>query len=82
MTTKKKYIRASEIVKEYPLGLSTIWSWAKTGKLTPIKVSTGVTVFEIEEINNLFKPKTKKVRRRKRIKNTQTANSTQGRKNV
>lgn len=36
------------------IGLSTVWLYAKEGKLTPKKLSARVTVFSIEEIDSLF----------------------------
>jgi len=72
---KERWLRASDIVEEYPIGLSTVWNWAKKGKLTPIKVSERVTVFSAEEVRNLFqnglnkkeeKPQPRKKRRHKR----------------
>lgn len=50
----KKYYRAKEVAKYLSIGLSTCWLYAKEGKLTPIKLSPRVTVFDIEEINKLF----------------------------
>jgi len=73
---EQKWIRAKEISNQFPIGLSTVWDWAKKGKLTPIKVSTRVTVFDIQEVQNLFsqnmlskvedtkKPQKRKFRRR------------------
>lgn len=55
---EKKLIRAYEIVKEFPIGLSTIWLWAKQGTITSIKVSKGITVFKREEIEKLFNGET------------------------
>jgi len=50
----KKYLRAKEVANMYGIGLSTVWLYAKEGKLTPKKISARVTVFSIEEIDNLF----------------------------
>lgn len=49
---KKKY-RAKEVAKLLSVGLSTVWLYAKQGKLTPIHISPRVTVFDIEEIEAL-----------------------------
>ena len=51
--TKKMY-RAKEVSKLLGIGLSTVWLYAKQGKLTPIKVSSRVTVFDTEEVLALF----------------------------
>ena len=53
-TTRKKYLRASEVKSYLGIGLSTVWLYAKEGKLTPKKISARVTVFSIEEIDNLI----------------------------
>lgn len=53
-STQPKYLRAEHITRLYPIGKSTIWLWAKQGKLTPIKISKGVTVFESNEVEALF----------------------------
>lgn len=50
----KKYYRAKEVAEYLGCGLSTIWYWSANKKLTPIKLSNRVTVFDIEEINKLF----------------------------
>jgi len=54
METSKKYMRAKEASKYMGIGLSTIWHYAKEGKLTPKKISARVTVFEVSEIDNLI----------------------------
>jgi predicted DNA-binding transcriptional regulator AlpA len=48
----KQYMRAKEVSEYVGIGLSTVWNFAKEGKITPIKISPRVTVFEIDEINN------------------------------
>lgn len=53
-SSKKRYYRAKEVAKHLSIGLSTVWLYAKEGKLTPKKLSERVTVFDIEEINKLF----------------------------
>lgn len=51
----KKFYRAKEVAKYLSIGLSTVWHYAKQGKLTPQKLSDRVTVFDIDEINKLLK---------------------------
>lgn len=51
---QQEWLRASEAIKIFPLALSTLWDWAKKGKLHPIKVSTRVTVFPAKELQELF----------------------------
>ncbi|QKE26605.1 hypothetical protein CP986_01695 [Arcobacter aquimarinus] len=47
-------MRAKDIVKYYPIALSTVWLYAKQRKLTPYKISSKVTVFDTEEVCRLF----------------------------
>ena len=50
--TKQRY-RAKEVAEYLGIALSTVWLFAKQGKLTPIKMSPIVTVFDIKEIEAL-----------------------------
>lgn len=75
---EQEFMRASDIVNEYPIGKSTIWDWCKKGMLKPIKVSIRITVFKRKEVRALFSYssddytetilKDKKIRRRKKKK--------------
>ena len=47
-------MRAKGISKKFGIGLSTVWLYAKEGKLTPIHVSPRVTVFDTQEVLALF----------------------------
>jgi len=47
---KKKKYRAKELAEYLGVGLSTIWLYAKQGKITPQRVSSRVTVFDIDEV--------------------------------
>jgi len=49
-----KRLRAKRIASEFGIGLSTVWLYAKEGKLTPIHVSPRVTVFDAQEVLALF----------------------------
>ena len=51
---RKKYLRAKETAHYLSIGLSTVWLYAKQGKLTPKKLSPRVTVFSIDEIDNFL----------------------------
>lgn len=54
----QQYLRASDIVRNrktgragiLPISNATLWSWAKAGKLQPIKLSAGVTVFRKSDV--------------------------------
>jgi len=47
---EKRFLRAKEVAEYLGIGLSTVWLYAKEGKLTPIRLSARVTVFDIKEI--------------------------------
>jgi len=53
-TELPKKLRAKQIAEEFGVGLSTVWLYSKQGKLTPINVSSRVTVFDTQEVLNLF----------------------------
>ena len=48
---KKKY-RAKELAEYLGIGISTVWLYAKQKKITPIRISAKVTVFDIDEVKN------------------------------
>jgi predicted site-specific integrase-resolvase len=51
--TQKKYevnVRAKRLAEILEVGVSTIWLYAKQGKITPIKLSDRVTVFNLEAV--------------------------------
>ncbi|RXI25063.1 helix-turn-helix transcriptional regulator [Aliarcobacter trophiarum] len=50
----QKLLRANQVAKYLGIGLSTVWLYAKQGKITPIKLSDKVTAFYIDEINKKF----------------------------
>jgi len=54
MKKTKRYYRAKEVAEYLAIGLSTVWALAKDGKLTKIKLSSKVTVFDIKEIDMLI----------------------------
>ena len=49
-----KYLRAKAMASYLNIGLSTVWLYAKQGKLTPKKVSDRVTLFSVEEADRLI----------------------------
>jgi len=51
---KTQHLRPKQVAKEYDIGLSTVWRYAKLGYLTPIKITRGVTVFLRNEVDNFF----------------------------
>jgi len=52
---EKKYYRPKEVAEYLSIGLSTVWHMVKNGKLTSIKISPKVTVFDKNEIDGLVK---------------------------
>jgi len=55
--TPQQKMRVKHIVNEFPISQATVWLYAKQGKLTPIKVTDGVTVFDRAEVESLFSGK-------------------------
>lgn len=53
-TQTKKLYRAKEVSQLLGIGLSTVWLYSNQGKLKPIRLSSKVTVFSIEDINNFI----------------------------
>mgnify|MGYP006883106931 CR=1 FL=1 len=53
-TELPRKLRAKRIAEEFDIGLSTVWLYAKQGKLTPIQVTERVTVFDTQEVLELF----------------------------
>jgi len=51
---EKRYYRAKELSVFLGVSITTIWNYAKEGKLTPKKLSDSVTVFDIKEVEKLF----------------------------
>lgn len=57
----KRYMRAKQVANYLSIGLSTVWFMAKQGKLHSIKLTSKVTVFDKDEIDNLIHNSTTKV---------------------
>jgi len=51
---RPQMMRAKDVSTYGSIGVSTVWLYAKQGKLTPIKVSKGITVFDRNEVENFF----------------------------
>ena len=45
-----KFMRAKQLALHLGIGLSTVWLYAKQGKITPKKASDRVTLFEVLEV--------------------------------
>ena len=53
-TPTPQNLRAKEASKYLGIGLSTLWLYAKQGKLNPIKLSKRVTIFKKAELDNFI----------------------------
>ena len=51
---EKRYYRAKELAKYLGVSVTTVWNYAKEGKLTPKKLSSQATVFDIKKVDKLF----------------------------
>ena len=45
-----KFMRAKQLAQHLGIGLSTVWAYAKQGKITPKKISDRVTLFDVVEV--------------------------------
>ncbi|PWE20085.1 helix-turn-helix transcriptional regulator [Aliarcobacter skirrowii] len=45
-----KFMRAKQLAQHLGIGLSTVWLYAKQGKITAKKISDRVTVFDVVEV--------------------------------
>ncbi len=45
-----KFMRAKELSKHLSIALSTVWLYAKQGRITPLKLSSNVTVFNVTDV--------------------------------
>lgn len=52
-----EYLRPSQVAKEYPISISSIWRYAKLGLLHPQRVTNGVTVFLRSDLQEFFSGK-------------------------
>lgn len=51
---EKRMLRAKEVASYYGIGLSTVWYYTKQGLIKSIKVSRGVTLFSVKELDEFF----------------------------
>ena len=49
-TITPKYMRAKELASYLSIGLSTVWAMAKAKRITPLKASERVTVFNVADV--------------------------------
>ncbi len=52
--SKNEYMRESQVIKEYPIGRSTLWKLVGNGKISTFKPSNGVTCFSRSELEAYF----------------------------
>lgn len=49
------YSRANQLIPFLPIGLSTLWKWAKNGRFpAPIKLSNTVTAWRNQDVHQWF----------------------------
>ncbi|MFX4218529.1 helix-turn-helix transcriptional regulator [Aliarcobacter butzleri] len=46
----QKYMRVGELSKYLGIGKSTIWLYVRQGKITSKKISSYITLFDVEEV--------------------------------
>ncbi len=50
-------LKAKDIVKNFNIGLSTVWLYSKQNKLKAIKLTRGCTVFDTKQVVEFFNGK-------------------------
>lgn len=56
------YSRASQLMPFLPIGLSTLWKWAKNGSFpAPVKLSSTVTAWRNQDVHQWFKDQYKPI---------------------
>ena len=58
---EKRYYRAKELANYLGVSVTTVWNYAKAGLITPIKLTSQATVFDINEAENFVKSRMQKV---------------------
>ncbi|MCF6207209.1 MAG: helix-turn-helix domain-containing protein [Sulfurovum sp.] len=51
---QKQNFRAKEAAEYLGIALSTVWLYAKQGRLNPVKLSPRITVFKKTDLDNLI----------------------------
>lgn len=46
----QKYMRVKELAKHLSIGESTIWLYVRKGKIQAKKISSYITLFDVEEV--------------------------------
>lgn len=46
---EQRYMRAEQLAIYFGIGLSTVWLFAKQGRITPKKITPKITVFDVRE---------------------------------
>jgi len=49
-----KYLRIKGVIERYSISRSTIYNLIKSSKIKPRKLSKGITLYSIEELDTLF----------------------------
>lgn len=52
----KQMLRAKQVAQIYGVSVTSVWNYAKKGYFTPIKITDGVTLFSVDELNKFFRP--------------------------
>lgn len=55
--TPSQRMRAKQIALENSIGESTVWRYVKQGLLTPIRITSGMTIFNRDEVEQFFSGK-------------------------
>lgn len=47
-------MRAKQVAKEFSIGVSTLWKYVKDGRIKAYRITSGVTVFDKDEVIAFF----------------------------
>ena len=52
----KQMLRVKQVSEIYGISTTSVWNYAKKGYFIPIKITDGVTLFSVDELNKFFIP--------------------------
>ena len=55
MSNQEKYLRVNQVVERVPIGISTVWAWAKSGQFpAPIRLGARTTAWRESDIDRFL----------------------------
>jgi excisionase family DNA binding protein len=53
-STPRRMLRVKEAAAVYGIGESTLWEWAKKGRIKPVRMGRRLTLFPVDQLEALF----------------------------